>query len=117
MVVGFCRECSETIRVSTPNKKWSGRNPYHVVEFSLYEFQETLEVLFTDVRIYGQDHRIFLKRTRLRLEIILAKVIPEIIKDMLVPDRVRKGSPNRVVGGFVDEDVTNCMSLVGVCVK
>lgn len=106
-----------TFIVSTPNKKWSGENPYHISEFTLSDFREVLADMYTDVRIYGQDHRGFLKRIRLRLEIIMARVIPEKTKDMLIPDRVRRGSPNRQIGGFVDEGVSNCMSLVGVCVK
>jgi ubiquinone/menaquinone biosynthesis C-methylase UbiE len=62
--VKFLSECNRVLRpggllvCSTPNRtisRWAPENPYHLHEFTVAEFAQTLETIFVDVRLFGQQ--------------------------------------------------------------
>jgi 2-polyprenyl-3-methyl-5-hydroxy-6-metoxy-1,4-benzoquinol methylase len=65
----FLGECKRVLRpggiliCSTPNRtmySWAGKNPYHFREFSITEFADLLETMFTEVRLFEQSKKVWL---------------------------------------------------------
>lgn len=60
----FLSECHRVLRpggmliCSTPNRtmsRWAPENPHHVREFTVAEFRQALEAVFTDTKLFGQQ--------------------------------------------------------------
>ena len=97
--------------ISTPNKKFSIPNPYHLHEFYLEEFRELLLRHFYEVDFLGQDYQTLKKRI-MRSFISL---IPRFIRNRLVSKRVRDNFNLKQYVGIVDKGLENCRFFIVAC--
>jgi len=114
---------SGTAIISTPNSRFSQYNPYHINEFSPREFHSLLSQRFLVCRLIGQCHLTFARRTRVRLNKSLPRlmgllgVVPKWLKHAIIG--VRRENPRYVDADFKvgNEDMRNCVYLIAVCKK
>lgn len=97
--------------ISTPNKKFSVPNPYHVHEFYLKEFRELLSGHFQNVDFYGQDYQTFKKRI---IRTIIS-LIPRGIRKRMFSKKVRDNFNLKQYVGIVDKGFENCRFFIAAC--
>jgi ubiquinone/menaquinone biosynthesis C-methylase UbiE len=103
--------------ISTPNKRMSFANPYHLKEFSLGQFRSATLSRFDCVRLFGQDCLSVKQRLVLSASVMASKAIPERIKKVLVPEKYREEDEERRVGGIIDTRISNCRFFLALCKK
>ena len=102
--------------VSTPNKKDSSPNsekpinPFHVIEFCLDDFKELLKKYFSEIKLYGRNPQIKLKKIIKRLlpQRVYQAIFPQVIRDIYNLKRASK---------FTNKNIENCRSFIAICRK
>lgn len=112
-----------TAIISTPNRRFSPPNPYHLKEFSPREFHSLLSQRFLVGRLLGQCHQTFIRRTGMRLERLsprskdLFGVIPMKLKHSSLGERREFTESAKAACEIDSEDVHNCLYLIAICKK
>jgi ubiquinone/menaquinone biosynthesis C-methylase UbiE len=105
--------------ISTPNKKYSSifrkkpLNQYHVIEFYPSEFNRILSSRFAVLKAYGQNPLTPIKE----MIRIVNQFIPLWIKNLLIPDKARRGYRDQEVTGIVETNISKCLYVLAFCAK
>jgi O-antigen biosynthesis protein len=103
--------------ISTPNKKYTFANPYHLVDFSPREFDGMLRARFSSVRFLGQDRLPVHRRLTLSARVLLSRRTSDETTEKLVPRWLGLDYPDRSAGGIVSSGVGGCRFLLALCQK
>jgi SAM-dependent methyltransferase len=107
-----------TLVMSTPNKRYDSKNPFHHSRFSLKDFQGLLEPLFGQVEYYGQECMSRPASLAARINRVVGYLMPQQVLDRLYVLKLRALSGKRPAASpFVRTDYpVLCRTLIAVCV-
>lgn len=103
--------------VSTPNKRFDCKNPYHLITFSPDDFQGVLLSFFDEVKMYGRGHlntfgRFFALSNRLAGYVLPSSLMNALWRSMARP--VPLGDWDSISDAV---ELHDCRSLLAVCKK
>jgi SAM-dependent methyltransferase len=106
-----------TLVISTPNRTYDLKNPFHVTRFSVAGFADMLRTSFENVELYGQRHLSFAARLTASCIRATSCVLPDTLLDSLYRARLRLsrrplGSSSEVTR---EPDLAGCRNIIAVC--
>lgn len=122
---GYIEEVSRVLRdsgtliISTPNKRYDSKNPFHLSRVSVAEFHGLLVPRFTVVECYGQEHLSRSASFIARVNRVLGYITPQPALDALYRLKLRAVRGGRSQKGDIvrTADLVHCRRLVAVCRK
>lgn len=102
--------------VSTPNKKYSSPNsekplnPFHVTEFWLGDFKKLLKGYFDNVKLYGQDPQMKLKK-------FIKRLLPQKLWQIIFPKMIKDIYNIKQASEFTTKNPEDCRFFMAICKK
>jgi ubiquinone/menaquinone biosynthesis C-methylase UbiE len=106
-----------TLVISTPNRAYDSKNPFHVTRFSVAEFAAPLRTFFENVELFGQMHLSLSARLVASCSRAISRMLPVSLLDSAYRARLKisRGSPGFKSEVKREQDLDHCRNIIAVC--